>query len=210
MKNLLKYILETIGVMTSLLFPQSIYNAIAGIKSHIYTGYRRRKFKSFGKTSLMASTVRLVNPQYISIGDNCEFYREVKLSAIKRLDCHGFLPEIIIGNSCQFGDCTHITAINSIKIGDNLLTGSNVLISDNSHGESIMSMLHINPQNRPLFSKGKVVIGNNVWLCNNVCVLSNVTIGNGAIVAANSVVTHDIPDNCIAAGVPAKIIKKIE
>ena len=38
MKNLLKYILETIGVMTSLLFPQSIYNAIADIKSHIYTG----------------------------------------------------------------------------------------------------------------------------------------------------------------------------
>ena len=84
------------------------------------------------------------------------------------------------------------------------------MISDNSHGESIVSMLNINPQDRPLFSKGKVVIGNNVWLCNNVCVLSNVTIGNGVIVAANSVVTHDIPDNCIAAGVPAKIIKLID
>ena len=115
MKELLKYFLDTIGVLTSLLFPQAVSKAIGDVKSHIYTGYRRRKFKRFGKTSLMASTVRLVNPQYISIGDNCEFYREVKLSAIKQADCQEFLPEIIIGNWCQFGDCNHITAINSIN-----------------------------------------------------------------------------------------------
>lgn len=210
MKNLLKHILEITGFLTSLLFPQSAYNAISDIKSHIYTGYRRREFRHFGKMSLMASNVRLANPQYISIGDNCEFYRDVKLSAIKQTDAPKSLPEITIGNGCQFGDCNHITAINSIKIGNNLLTGSNVLISDNSHGESIVSMLHINPQDRPLFSKGRVIIGDNVWLCNNVCVLPNVNIGNGVIIAANSVVTHDIPDNCVAAGVPAKIVKIIE
>lgn len=210
MKEMLKYFLEIIGFLTSLLFPQSIYNSINDVKSHIYTGYRRRKFKHFGNMSLMASTVKIVNPQYISIGDNCEFFREVKLSATEHYGLQNIMPELIIGNGCQIGDGNHITAINSIRIGNNLLTGSNVLISDNSHGESIVDMLNISPKDRPLFSKGKVVIGDNVWLCNNVCILSNVSIGNGVIVAANSVVTHDIPDNCVVAGIPAKIIKMME
>jgi len=52
-----------------------------------------------------------------------------------------------------------------------------------------------------------VVIGNNVWLGNNVCILAGVTIGDGAIVAANSVVTKDVPAYSLVAGVPA-VIKK--
>lgn len=64
-----------------------------------------------------------------------------------------------------------------------------------------------------VYSKGGIVIGNNVWLGNNVCVLGGVTIRVGVIVivivAANSVVTHDIPKYCVAAGVPAKVIKNL-
>lgn len=52
-------------------------------------------------------------------------------------------------------------------------------------------------------------IGNNVWLGNNVCVMPEVTIGDGAIIGANSVVTHDIPAYCMAAGVPARVIKQM-
>ena len=63
------------------------------------------------------------------------------------------------------------------------------------------------PYERTIFSKGKVVIGNYVWLGNNVCVMPGITIGDGVVVGANSVVTKDIPPYCVAAGVPAKIIK---
>jgi acetyltransferase-like isoleucine patch superfamily enzyme len=53
-----------------------------------------------------------------------------------------------------------------------------------------------------------IIIGNNVWIGTNVTVLKGVTIGDGAIIAAGSVVTKDVPANCMAAGVPAKVIKE--
>ena len=62
---------------------------------------------------------------------------------------------------------------------------------------------------RPLYSKGSVVIGNNVWLGNNVCVMPGVTIGDGAIIGANSVVTHDVPAYAVAAGIPARVVKRL-
>ena len=61
---------------------------------------------------------------------------------------------------------------------------------------------------RPLISKGCVVIEDNVWLGDNVCVLPGVTIGKGSVIGANSVVTHSIPPYSIAVGTPAKIVLK--
>ncbi|MBR4323917.1 MAG: acyltransferase [Bacteroidales bacterium] len=117
---------------------------------------------------------------------------------------------ITIGNHCSIGEYNHITACNKITIGDGLLTGRYVIISDNSHGGLSEEEAYIQPSLRDLKSKGEVVIGNNVWLGDKVAVLSGVHIGNNVIVAANAVVTKDIPDNCMAAGVPAKIIKQIK
>ena len=51
-------------------------------------------------------------------------------------------------------------------------------------------------------------IGNNVWIGTNVTVLKGVTIGDGAIIAAGSVVSEDVPANCMAAGIPAKVVKE--
>lgn len=94
-------------------------------------------------------------------------------------------------------------ACSQITIDDNLLTGRYVYISDNSHGRELLLL----PHKRLLHVKGPFVIGNNVWICEHACVLSGVTIGDGAIIAANVVFTHDIPPYSIAAGVPAKVIK---
>jgi acetyltransferase-like isoleucine patch superfamily enzyme len=66
------------------------------------------------------------------------------------------------------------------------------------------------PMMRPLISKGKVIIGDNVWIGEGAMILPNVHIGEGAIIAANSVVTKDIPAYSIAVGIPAKIIKNIK
>ena len=117
---------------------------------------------------------------------------------------------ISIGNHCSIGEYNHLTACNRITIGDGLLTGRFVIISDNSHGGLRLSESVIKPINRELKSKGEVVIGNNVWLGDKVAVLAGVHIGNNVIVAANAVVTKDIPDGCLVAGVPARIIKKME
>ena len=116
---------------------------------------------------------------------------------------------ITIGNHCSIGEYNHITACNKITIGDGLLTGRYVIISDNSHGGLSEEEAVIAPIHRKLSSKCEVVIGNNVWLGDKVAILSGVHIGNNVIIGTNSVVTKDIPDNCIAAGVPAKIVKQI-
>ena len=84
------------------------------------------------------------------------------------------------------------------------------MITDNSHGRFCEQELNIPPNRRPIYSKGPVVIGNNVWLGEKSSIMPGVKIGNGVVVAANAVVTHDVPDNCIVAGVPAKIIKQIK
>lgn len=66
-------------------------------------------------------------------------------------------------------------------------------------------MKYISPNKRTLYSKGPVVLGDNVWIGQNVSVMPDVVIGEGCIIGANSVVTHDIPAFSIAAGCPAKL-----
>ncbi len=121
----------------------------------------------------------------------------------------GFEPEIRIGKDCSIGEYAHITAIRHITIGDCLLTGRFVFIGDNAHGSLSLEEAGVPPAKRPLKSKGDIVIGQNVWLGDKVTILSGVTIGNNVIVAANSVVTHDLPSNCMVAGCPARIIKSL-
>ena len=63
---------------------------------------------------------------------------------------------------------------------------------------------------RPMYSKGPVVIEDNVWIGEMVCILPNVRIGKGSIIGANAVVTKDVPANALVGGNPARVIKIIE
>jgi acetyltransferase-like isoleucine patch superfamily enzyme len=119
--------------------------------------------------------------------------------------------KLVIGKKCKLGDNVHIVANESVIIGDNCLMASKIFISDTNHGEyskvTTNSSPDIPPDDRPLYMK-PVRIGNNVWIGENVCILFGVTIGEGCIIGANSVVNRNIPRNCIAAGLPAKVIKR--
>ena len=103
----------------------------------------------------------------------------------------------------------HIGAINSIEIGDDCLFGSRVMVLDHSHGRSIIEEKDIHPAKRDLYSKGPIKIGKRVWIGENAVILGGVTIGDGAVVAANAVVTKDVPPYTIVGGVPAKVIKEM-
>ena len=173
-------------------------------RNYIYTGIHKSSFKSFGNSFIQYSLYSLRGANKISIGDGCVIEDGMQLEA------WGNNSKITIGNGCLFRRNNHITAIGSITIGDGLLTGDNVLISDNSHGDSSLESLQMPPREREIKTKGGIQIGKNVWLGNNVCILSSVNIGDGVVVGANSVVTHDIPSYSIAAGSPAKIIKTIK
>ena len=104
----------------------------------------------------------------------------------------------------------HITCANKIIIGDSLLTGKWVTITDNSHGETDKVTLGMRPQKRPISSKGPVEIGNNVWIGDKATILPSVTIGDGAVIAANSVVIKDVLAYGVVGGNPAKVIKRNE
>lgn len=144
----------------------------------------------------------------ISIGRDTSFSRFCVLTAWKKTCGPGeYHPEIVIGEGCGFGMFNHITSTNRITIGDNLLTGKWVTITDNDHGNTDWETLHDAPLFRPIVSKGPVTIGNNVWIGDKATILSGVTIGDGAVIAANAVVTKDVPAYCVVGGIPARVIK---
>lgn len=115
-----------------------------------------------------------------------------------------------IGRDVQLNDAVHIGAIEYVEIGAHTLIASRVFISDHNHGNYDVSNLKcypdVPPIDRPLVSK-PVKIGCNVWIGEQVCILPGVTIGDGAIVGAGSIVTKDVPARSIVVGNPAKVIR---
>lgn len=175
---------------------------VSGLKTSRWRG----TFKNFGKGSLLAPGMEILNPQDISIGSGTVFGKCCMIESwhFPYLEKSG---KIVIGICCNFGEYTHITTTSKIVIGNGVLTGRFVLITDNSHGKTDGSEANLPPSSRTVVSKGPTVIGNNVWIGDKAAIMAGVTIGDGAIIAANAVVTHDVPAGALAAGVPAKIIK---
>jgi acetyltransferase-like isoleucine patch superfamily enzyme len=161
----------------------------------------------FPSARIIRLPIYLKGKKYIKIGKN--FTSGVGL----RIDA---LPEdkrkcIEIGDDVQINDYVHIGSILSVKIGNNVLIGSKVYISDHNHGYYGLNNIHSDPLVPPIkrnLSASPIVIEDNVWIGEFVAILPGVTIGKGSIIGAMSVVTRDIPPYQIAVGSPAKCIKK--
>lgn len=194
-----------------MLYPTVLRKAcisIGRLLEYIYTGYCSRNIKKIGYNSKFCFPIRLVGNQYIEIGDNVILGRGCSLTAFC-IDNKSNKTIIEIKDNCMMGGDNHITAVCGISIGKNLRTGKSVLISDNSHGNPHdRKQLDIHPNYRPLYTKGPIKIGDNVWIGEKAAILGGVSIGNGAIIGANTVVTHDVPAYSIAVGCPAKVINK--
>ncbi len=209
MKLIVKKSLFKISYIISYLIPYSkLSRLFLFIHSNLYTGWISREFKEFGEaTIIIPSFSLLLGPQYISIGSRCNIASGVQLTAWKKYQEQSFTPEIVLGDNCSIGEDSHITAINSIRLGKNVLLGKKILITDNAHGASSIDLLDIAPNFRPLYSKGPVIIEDNVWIGEKSSIMPGVHVGKGSIIAANSVVTKDVPPYCVVAGVPAKVVK---
>ena len=168
----------------------------------------KRNLKHGGSNGRVGKGFQIVAPQCVSIGDNFSAGLKLKVQAWKLIGGE-IIPEIEIGRDVHFIDNCQISCANRVFIGDGCLFGDNVFITDNYHGSNSIDELDIPPHKRKIVSKGPVEIGNNVWIGRNVCIMPGVSIGDGAVIGANAVVTHDIPAGCIAAGVPARVIKHI-
>ena len=103
---------------------------------------------------------------------------------------------VFINAGCCFQDQGGIT------IGDGVLIGHQVVLATLNHD--------LDPDKRQSMIPKPIVIGNNVWIGSHATILGGVTIGDGSVIAAGAVVTKDVPENTVAGGVPAKIIKAID
>lgn len=201
-----------IGKVYSYIVPQIIRDKWKSVQAIFFTGYKYRLFKHLGANSTLGRHTVYVGEPYISIGTNTTIGDYGRLTAYKEYEQtqQQFSPQIAIGENCCIGERSHITAIDKIIIGNHVLTGPGVLITDNAHGDSTKSSLDISPIFRSLYSKGPVIIEDNVWIGEGAMIMPNVRIGKGSIIAANSVVTSDVPPYSITAGIPARVIKQVK
>lgn len=171
------------------------------IKKAFY--FLKRGFKKFGKHSILDKPLAIKGKKYISIGNNVTILKNSRIECFDHYLNESYKPELVIEEKVTIQ--YNFTALIASKcyIGKNTLIASNVLISTENHG--------MNP-NESYAAQGliakDVVIGENCWIGEKVVILPGVHIGKNVIIGAASVVTKDIPDNCIAVGNPAKTVKR--
>jgi acetyltransferase-like isoleucine patch superfamily enzyme len=145
------------------------------------------------------TNVSITCPNHISIGRTCYLARDCKLYAT---------PESPIRIGSRFSANANVM-INArgkghITIGDNVMIGPNVVLRSNDH---VFERTDV-PIDDQGMTDGTITIGNDVWIASNAVVLQNVSIGDGAVIAAGAVVTKDVPPYTIVGGVPARTIGK--
>lgn len=183
--------------------PSSILHEIY---SHFVAWYHfhkyEKRFRNFGDNTFINKPLRINHPENISLGHHVRIGNQTWLAATPlagEINC-----ELIFKDGAMIGDYNHIYATGKIVIEENALTANFVYISDNLHSyEDIDTPI----TKQPIKQLRPVVIGEGSWLGEHVCVIG-ASVGKHCVIGANSVVTHDIPDYCVAVGSPAHIIKR--
>jgi len=165
-----------------------------------------KRFAKFGERSVICfPATTIFNEQYIEIGSDTMIGEHVALSAgmIPGQQCLTN-PVVRIGDRCLIGRGSGIVGHFSIDIGNDVWTGHHVYITDQNHGYEDIAK----PISQQSQSERAVKIGDGSWLGHGAVVLPGSQIGRHVVIGANSVVTGIIPDNCVAVGSPARVIKR--
>ncbi len=172
-----------------------IYQLVRGIYRFIYWVIYSSVYKEIHISCFVSPSAMIHTKRNIRLGSDCVIRKGASLSG----HC------IILGDNVRLGYGSHIFGgSDSVQIGNDVMIAPNVVIAGGYHGMDRSGVPMIFQKG---VSKGPVIIGNDVWLGANSVILSNITIGDGVVVGAGSVVTKDIPDYAIVAGNPASIVK---
>ena len=149
----------------------------------------------FNSSSTIGINFKLIGRANLKVGKNLGIGDNSRVESFNEYNGKFYSPEVIVGNNCSFGNYFHIGAINKVHIGNGVLGGSGILILDHNHGETDKATLQssIRPALRNLVSRDGIVIEDNVWLGDNVKVLSGAHIGQGSVIQANAIVSKFIP-----------------
>jgi acetyltransferase-like isoleucine patch superfamily enzyme len=143
--------------------------------------------------------IRVTWPHRIHIGEDCNLEHDVYL---KVSGCYAQAIAIRIGDGCFLGSGCELNALSSIVIGASCLIASGTRFIDHDHGIELGTPMKHQPER-----SAEILVGSDVWFGVNCTILKGVTIGDGAIIAAGSVVTKSVPPLAIVAGVPARVLR---
>jgi len=168
--------------------------ASSGVRARRW--WLRRRLQRLGHGLLVEPGFSLICGENICIGQDVTIMRNCSVRA--------FNGNLQIGNrvSINSNTCIHASDGGTIRIGDDVMFGPNVVLRASNHNFRDRN-LRINEQGH---SGGTIVIEDDVWIASNCVILTNVTVGAHAVVAAGAVVTKDVPPYAIVGGVPARII----
>lgn len=172
------------------------------IAKKIFAWINSIRYGSFGADSRIVSPLRIQGFKNIFVGNNVRVNKHSWLASLPLTNMGG--AELTLKDNCTIGDFNHIWATHSIVIEEFVLTANHVYITDNLHE---YEDINVPICDQPIKQLNDVVIGMGAWLGENVCIIG-ASVGKHSVVGANSVVTHDIPDYCVAVGSPARIIKR--
>jgi acetyltransferase-like isoleucine patch superfamily enzyme len=182
----------------------SAYELIVRLRNKTFSLLVASSFAGFGAKTVLALPIRLGGVSRIAIGGGVFVGGGSWLQTLTDGDNADTALTIGSGTSIA-GNCV-ISAVRNVHLEEAVLLARNVYISDHSHRYS--------DQEVPILEQGieqvkPVLIKAGAWLGQNVVVCPGVTIGRGAVIGANSVVTRDVPDFSVAAGAPARVVKII-
>lgn len=168
---------------------------------HRIRGYvlYKHKFMRWGKRAAIWYPDRIVGSKYMSIGDNVYILHHARLETVQHKNgMHGRLE---IGDGTSIEERCHIIAGGVMRIGKDCVISADVYISDCNHGYSRKDKI----MSQALEVK-ETTIGNHCFIGIGAKIMPGVTIGDYSVIGAQAVVTHNVPEGGIVAGVPAKLI----
>lgn len=190
--------------------PARLPGLVSGFFQYAAWRIKARLFAAVGEGSYLRATASIYNPQHIHLGHSVSAEPGLIIEAFTEFAQQRFNPRITIGDRVSFGYHCHVGCVDEVAIGNDVLIAGRVFIADHAHGDTASLDPAIAPAKRQLHSKGPIRIGSGVWIGEGVVILSGVTIGDHSIIGANSVVTRDVPECSVFAGVPARLIKYME
>lgn len=178
------------------------------------------------KVRFIGSDISLISSRKIKIGKGCRIGNNVKIDGLSKngvtignatniddyttIQTTSVLNEVgeglVIGNNCGIGSFSFIGCQGGVYIGNDVIIGPSLKIFTENHNyDNPNVLIRLQGTNR-----NSVVIEDNVWIGANVTILAGIRINKGAVIAAGSIVTKDVQQSALVAGVPAKYIRKIE
>jgi acetyltransferase-like isoleucine patch superfamily enzyme len=176
-------------------------------KRHEHQQERRFIKKAKASHIYLEKNVKLTGARYFDIEKETRICEGCIITCIDHYFKSQYTPSLSIGVGSRIGPTVEIVSAGILKIGSEVFIGPATYITNVNHGMDPQSSMAYG--NQPISTK-PVVIGDRCWIGTKVIILPGVTIGSHCIIGAGSVVTKNIPGGCMAAGNPAKVIKKYD